>query len=232
MGAVALLVGLTACREDQPRTYKEVAFKPLARAGSVTGDAMAGTGPGSMGMGGPMANASPVDIKVTWKAPEDWLRRDSAGTMRVGSFAIPDPKLANTGEADPKAVDVSVVQLAGTAGGLEANIARWMGQVGLIATRPELEEFIKAAEKLKIKSGQEALIIDLTSKLSGDMTQSKSIYGAIIMKPEYTVFVKAAGERTRLVAEKNRLKAFCESLAIQEPAGAPGSKETAKGAGA
>ncbi len=209
--AGSILAGLlSACgSEPKARTYAEVAFKPLPQAAA---------GMGGMGMGQlPPTNASPVDIQVTWTLPETWQMRDSANAMRIGSFAVPDPSLAHMGEMDPNALDVSVVQLAGDAGGLKANILRWMGQVGLIASPDELQALIDGAGKLKLKTGQEGIFVDFTDRLSGDMTQSKSIYGAILSTPEYTVFVKAMGERERLVKAKAELKAFCESLAIREP---------------
>lgn len=203
------ILALVGCNGDpQPRTYSELAFKELPRRTSGRG----------MGMGAlPPSNASPVDIKVTWDMPEGWLVRDSSNSMRVGSFAVPDPQFEHMGEPDPKALDVSVVQLAGDAGGLAANIMRWMGQVGLIASQEELKTLIDGAAKLKVKTGQEGLFVDFTDKLSGDMTQSKSIYGAIITTPDYTVFVKAMGEREKLVKAKAAIKAFCESLSIRGP---------------
>lgn len=207
--AVSLIgvMALVGCNgEPQPRTYSEVAFKELPRRSS-------GSGMGAL----PASNASPVDIKVTWDLPEGWLMRDSSNAMRVGSFAVPDPEFANMGEPDPKALDVSVVQLAGDAGGLAANIMRWMGQVGLIASQEDLKALIEGAAMLKVRTGQEGLYIDFTDKLSGDMTQSKSIYGAIIATPDYTVFVKAMGEREKLVKAKAAIKTFCESLSIRGP---------------
>ena len=54
--------------------------------------------------------------------------------------------------------------------------------------------------------------------LSGDMTQSKSIIGAIIQGNGYTVFVKAMGEKDRLVKIKPQLIRFCDSLKITETA--------------
>lgn len=210
--AIACLAAflLGACNgEPQPRTYSEVAFKENARPAS---------GMGSAGMGAlPPTNASPVDIKVTWTLPETWMIRDSANAMRVGSFAVPDPSVAHMGAMDPHALDVSVVQLSGEAGGLEANILRWMGQVGLIATPDELKALVASAPKLKVKTGQEGIFVDFTERLSGDMTQSKSIFGAIVMTKDYTVFVKAMGLRERLIRHKAEIEDFCESLSIREP---------------
>lgn len=204
---------LLGCEESKPRSYSEVVFKPLAPAmgaGPMMGGAMGGMPPGMM-------NTSPVDIKVTWVLPESWLVKDSASAMRIGSFAASDPAFANMGEADPHAVDVSVVQLGGDAGGLKANIARWMGQVGLKATPEEMDEFIKAAAHFKTKTGQDGMYVDLTDKLSGDMTQSKTIFGAVVQTADYTVFVKGMGEISKVVAQKPIIMTFCKSLMIEGP---------------
>jgi hypothetical protein len=159
--------------------------------------------------------AAPADIKVTWTLPAGWVPKDSSNGMRIGSFAAMDPKLADTGEIDPNAVDVSVVNLAGAAGGLEANIRRWMGQVGLKASAQEMAEFLKQAPGFKTATGQTGLIIDLTGMLSGDMTQSKTIYGSIVQTGEYTVFVKAMGDFARVKEQKPQVAAFSKSLRIE-----------------
>ncbi len=209
---LALLLG---CQDTQPRVYTEVAFKPLA-ASMPNGPMSGGMGPMAAG-GMPAMSAAPVDIKVTWKLPEGWTTKDSANAMRIGSFAATDPDLANSGEIDPNAVDVSVVQLAGDAGGLKANIMRWMGQVGVKMGPEDLEAFIKAAARFKTASGQEGMFVDLTDKLSGDMTQDKTIYGAIVQTKEYTVFVKAMGEMAKVQRQKPIVKAFSQSLRIEGP---------------
>ena len=202
---------LSGCEEEKPRVYSEVAFKPIAAAGPMGGMGM----PGGTGMP-PMA-APPANIKVTWTLPKGWVPKDSANAMRIGSFAAMDPNLANSGEIDPNAVDVSVVQLGGTAGGMEANIRRWMGQVGLKASPDEMEEIIKKAPRFKTATGQEGMLIDLTGMLSGDMTQSKTIYGAIVQTEEYTVFVKAMGEFAPVKKQKPQVEAFCKTLRIEGP---------------
>jgi hypothetical protein len=208
--SLGLAMGLLGCKEKQPRYYSEIAFKPNpVAAGPMSG----GMGGGSM----PPMNADLVDITVTWKLPESWRVKDSANAMRIGSFYIADSSLADNGTIDPKAVDVSVIQLGGEAGGLKANINRWMGQVGIKATPEEMDDLIKTAKRFKTQSGQAGLFIDLTDKLSGDMTQSKTIYAGIVTATKYSVFVKAMGERERVVKIKSQLKAFCESLTISGP---------------
>jgi hypothetical protein len=221
MGLAVAVLALAGCENTKPREYSEVAFKPLPAQGMAGGmGAMGGSagGGGAMSSAGmPPINSSPVDIKVTWTLPEPWVVKDSANSMRVGSFAAQDPALANMGEMDPHAVDVSVVQLAGDAGGLKANIVRWMGQVGLKATAEEMDEFVKAAARFKTASGQDGMYVDLTDRLSGDMTQSKTIFGAMVQTDDYTVFVKAMGEHAKVAAQKERVITFCKSLKIEGP---------------
>lgn len=209
ISAIIIGLGLTSCREPEPRVYTEAAFKPIAVP--RTGAGMAG----DMSM---PVNSSPVDIKVTWTLPEGWAVKDSAGSMRVGSFLAPDPSLINMGAMDPRAVDVSVVQLAGDGGGLKANIQRWMGQVGIKATPEEMDEFVKEALRFKTLTGQDGMYVDLTGKLSGDITQSKTIFGAVVQTETYTVFVKGMGDQTRVEAVKPVMMEFCESLRIEGPA--------------
>ena len=207
---------MTGCQDTRPRIYTEVAFKPLA-APMAMGAMGQGAGPAMGGAGmGPMS-AALVDIKVTWKLPAGWVAKDSANAMRIGSFAAMDAELADSGELDPHAVDVSVVQLAGDAGGLKANIVRWMGQAGVKMGPEDLDAFIAAASHFKTTSGQDGMFVDLTDKLSGDMTQDKTIYGAVVQTKEYTVFVKAMGEMARVVKQKPIVKAFCQSLRIEGP---------------
>ena len=211
-GILFVALGILAgCEGDKPRQYTEVAFKPLAATGPMGGM------PGMPGGAMPPMAAPPADIQVTWTLPPGWVPQDSSNGMRIGSFAAMDEKLAQSGEIDPNAVDVSVVNLAGTAGGLEANIRRWMGQVGVKASAEEMAEFLKKAPRFKAATGQTGLMIDLTAMLSGDMTQSKTIYGAIVQTEEYTVFVKAMGDFARVKEQKTHVAAFSKSLRIEGP---------------
>jgi hypothetical protein len=213
IGFLFVALGILAgCEADKPRAYAEIAFKPLAAAGPMGG--MPGM---SGGAAMPPMAAPPTGIKVTWKLPEGWVPKDSSNGMRIGSFAAMDPKLAESGEIDPNAVDVSVVNLGGTAGGLEANLRRWMGQVGLKASAEEMAAFLKQAPRFRTATGQTGLMIDLTGMLSGDMTQSKTIYGAIVQTEEYTVFVKAMGDFAKVKEQKAQVAAFSKSLRIEGP---------------
>ncbi len=204
------LLFLGACSEDaRSRSYTEIdpVKTPQQRGGDMSGSLMEG---------------NPVDIKVTWTAPEEWADRDSSSALRIGSFLIPDPAAAvpvqHIDPSDTRNVDVSIVQLAGFAGGLEDNVIRWMKQVNIILPDDDqLKAFLEGAESFKTRSGQSGIYIDLTPKLSGNITETSSIFGAVIATDKYTVFVKAQGDKSRVIEEISALKAFCETLSIEDP---------------
>jgi hypothetical protein len=148
--------------------------------------------------------------------PDGWVAQPEGDPLRMAGFWAPDPDLAHTGEADPRAVDVSVVQLEGDAGGLEANVTRWLGQIKIPAAFAD--QALAGATPVRAATGQTGILVDLTGMLSGDLTQSQSILGIILQTNGHTVFVKAMGERRRLVKIKPQLLEFCRGLSIAEAA--------------
>jgi len=186
------LVFLLACHNSQPRHYTEIAFKAKSPM---------------MGMEAP--------IHVSWNLPKGWIDQPAGDPMRLASFFALDSGDA-VGETGAKPVDVSIVQLAGTAGGLPANITRWMGQVKIPASPEIVQDIIAHADTLHTVSGQKGTVVDFTNMLSGDMTSTTSIIGVIIEGPDYMVFVKAMGDQDQLLKLKNRILAFGRSVSISE----------------
>lgn len=189
--SACLPVILVSCKGDpQPRRYREI----VAR------------GEGANLQRGPLSD-------ISWKLPDGWSIQPEGDPLRLTGFWAPDPELAKAGQADPDPVDVSIVQLGGMAGGLRANVVRWLGQIGVPATQAPAA--IAAATKVKTATGQSGVVVDFTGMLSGDMTQSKSIVGAILEVDGTTVFVKAMGEKSKVARLRPQLIEFCEHLSIR-----------------
>ncbi len=185
---------LSACKQEAPRHYTEIAFKSK---------------------GSPMA-AVDIPIRITWTVPAGWIEEPGGDPLRVASFLAPDPSYADSADVDPKALDVSIVQLSGEAGGVEANVIRWMRQAKIPPSQDVAQEVIAHAESLSVASGQRGILVDFTGQLAGDMTQTNSIIGAIVPGNGYTVFVKAMGDRDRLLALRPQILLFCRSVSIVE----------------
>ena len=185
---------LSACnRESEPRRYSEVAFH--AKNSPMGGEA---------------------SIHISWNLPKGWVEQPAGDPLRLASFLAPDSSSANEEEMDPKALDVSIVQLAGDAGGIPANISRWMGQVKIPPSPDIVKDIIAKAESLKVASGQKGIVVDFTGLLAGDMTRSTSIIGVILQDTGYTVFVKAKGDQDRLLKLRSQILDFSRSLSITE----------------
>jgi hypothetical protein len=188
---------LSACdRDSKPRHYTEIAFRAKAS---------------------PMA-AVEVPIHIAWTLPSSWIEQPGSDPLRVASFLAPDSALADSIGTDLDAVDISIVEFGGMAGGVEANISRWMGQVKIVPSPELVQSVLAESDSFSIASGQKAIVVDFTGLLAGDMTQTNSILGVIIQGEGYTVFVKAMGDRDRLPALKPQFLDFCRSLSISASA--------------
>ena len=100
----------------------------------------------------------PVDTHVgsnmfTWVVPQGW-KEEAAGGMRLATFHL---------IADPNAFDCDIVALAGPAGGLEANLERWLGQLGISASDDHLHALTDSVQILRTKDGLEIKVFDFTA---------------------------------------------------------------------
>jgi hypothetical protein len=133
--------------------------------------------------------------------PAGWTVQPEGDPLRLAGFWAGDGK-----------VDVSIVQLEGDAGGLTANVVRWLGQAGLPADLAE--SILAAAEPVQTATGQRGVVVDFTGHTAADLTQSRSIVGAIVDAGDHTLFVKAMGGKAGLAIVKPQLVAFTRGLSI------------------
>ena len=152
-----------------------------------------------------MLEASVARPPLSWATPEGWRELPGSG-MRLATF-----RSADTG--DP--VECALISLAGDAGGLESNAARWMQQVNIaVPDAPAMEKFLAAQKKIKTPDGFDATVLDLTQLQSQDDLESPSMAAAIIVLPDMTVFVKMTGTRGAVLKNRDQFEALCESLKL------------------
>jgi hypothetical protein len=150
---------------------------------------------GHPGVSEPAASASP---QLTWKTPEGWTEMP-LGSMRAASFKI---------TKDGKVADVSVIPLAGAAGGDAANVNRWREQAGLKALSPD--DLKATAQKIDI-AGEPADLYEIagTNPSSGDPMR---ILGAIQHRSGTAWFYKITGENELVAAQKSAFLDFLKSV--------------------
>ncbi|MBI5093670.1 MAG: hypothetical protein HZB26_14655 [Candidatus Hydrogenedentes bacterium] len=136
----------------------------------------------------------------TWTAPDSW-KKAADRPMRVATY---------TGGANAKSECV-ISMLSGPAGGLDANINRWRGQLG---QTPLQSADIAALPKVKVL-GKDSPLVEITGPYTGMDGAEQPGYmllGAVSEVPGSTVFIKMIGPEAEVKAEKEHFIAFCQSL--------------------
>lgn len=137
---------------------------------------------------------------LRWTVPTGWVAKP-ARAMREVTFA----------PAGEVGAECYVAILAGGAGGIDANINRWQGQMG----QPALTRgAIAALPRLPALKGEGVLVaIDGNFTGMGRATYADStLLGFIVEREQDTVFVKFTGPTAVVRAERSRFELFCRSL--------------------
>ena len=136
--------------------------------------------------------------KPTWQVPAGWHEVD-AGEFLVAKFLV-------AGEAGAQAA-INVSMSAGDGGGLEANVNRWRGQLGL----PSLSaaEVASSVQALDLPDGK-AMLIEMNGT-DARTRQASRLVGAIVPKGAQTWFYKLMGNQAVVDREKKAFTTFVET---------------------
>ena len=131
-----------------------------------------------------------------WKKPESWIP-SSGSSIRLASFNVPFS--GGIG-------DLSVIQLAGTGGGVEANVNRWRRQLNL---EPQsLSEIEK--EMIEKKGGLG--VYNIIRIINEEM--DSAFLCAILPAGNQTLFVKLSAKPQGIREIEIEFISFCSSLII------------------
>ncbi len=192
---------LSGCKDRQITSYRAAkdpapAALPPATAGNLPADHPA-IGP-SQETGSSMASTAVPTAGgsgLTWTAPASWTVKPN-GSMRKGSFAIK----AGTAEAD-----LSITAFPGATGGLEANLNRWRGQVGL---PPQAPAEVTAAVENFSANGLEFILVDYAGS-------ENHLIGAIVPYGGNSWFFKLMGPDALVAAQKDSFREFLRTVKEQ-----------------
>ncbi|MBU0676740.1 MAG: hypothetical protein KJ626_01370 [Verrucomicrobia bacterium] len=170
------------------RQYEEINISP-----TVSGPSLAPSGQAAPGF--------------TWTAPEGWKSIPASG-WRLAAFEV---------EKDSGKAVCTIITLEGDAGGLAANVERWLGQLNLQAPpRDELNEILAGEKRFRTDAGFESMMVDLSRWTEGDDPARTSMIAGIIAAGPQTLFIKLTGPHTLLAEEKANLESLCESIARKQ----------------
>lgn len=130
--------------------------------------------------------------------------------MRLATFKI---------NSNGKEAECTMIPLQGDAGGLEANISRWMDQLRSVGTQLPVDvtekKMVEKAEKFINKGNLPAVIVDFTSVTPSP--SDKSFLVSIISVQGSSVFIKLMGEKSQLIENKDKFKFLCQSFRFTSP---------------
>ena len=185
---LSLLIAL-GCSRDEVKTYRVA--KESTPASPPTGMAM------GQGMGELPPPPAPAGGGLKWTLPKGWAE-EKGGGMRFATL-----KATVAGK-----VDISVVVLAGAAGGELANVNRWRGQIGL----PPIDDKALGAARtvVKAKAGSVA-VFDFTSD---GQTKTRMVTGLLSTPDGSTWFLKMVGDAAPAAQAKPEFLRLMESLRL------------------
>ena len=131
-----------------------------------------------------------------WHSPTGWPAGPASG-MRLASFQIDSETLC------------TIVSLDASAGDLEANVIRWLGQVGITDPNDsDLQEIMEAIETVPAQDGIIFKVVDLT----GLTPSGNSTIGSIAHLSGKTLFVKLTGPVEKIRALKGAYLELLQSF--------------------
>ena len=145
-----------------------------------------------------------ASIPITWSAPISWIQPESLIPMSIASYKIPyygyDPSKIDY-------ADLSISILSDDGGGLEKNVNRWRGQVGL--PNQTRNEIISSAERENNSLG-EYQIFKIINKSNSD----RAFICAVMPMEDSTIFVKLSIPKVGILSVEKDFLDFCQSFKV------------------
>jgi hypothetical protein len=180
----AAILALAACsREPRVREYDEVVIKPSPVVAAFEGSGAAAAAP------------------LVWQTPVAWQELPGDG-IRLAAFAV---------ERGDQRAETTVVMLGGVAGGVEANVVRWLDQLGLRLAGEELAQFLAAGEPLTSRDGMHFTVYDFTRFATPEGNSMLAAVGPVL---DQTLFVKMSGDGALVAAARSDFLSLVASLGL------------------
>ena len=118
--------------------------------------------------------------------------------MRLASFNVPSSEGIG---------DLSITTFSGASGGIQANVNRWLGQIGL--------EPLSLVDIQKISFSRTGRLGDYQYfKLINEDQKEMAILASIFQLEARTVFVKLSINANDIIKVESDFSSFCESISI------------------
>ena len=151
------------------------------------------------------AKTASAQVQFQWDAPRGWNETRTATGMRLASFSVK----SQDGESR-----CTIIPLKGAAGGIRANVIRWLGQINakMKPGSDGFEKFLTGGEEFRTEGDFSAVLYDFTGLTRGP--EDQSILVTIITFRDSSIFIKMTGKKAQLVKNKNKFKSLSQSFRL------------------
>jgi len=169
--------------------------------------------------GGPAAGAAGAPVALPagtmhWQPPDGWREVPNTSSMRFATLVA--------GDGDD-AIEVSITEIVGQAGGIAPNINRWRGQLGL---PPAGERELASSAQLVIGAdGAQGLMVDLAAPAATE--GSPRMLAAIFPTQSHTWFIKTTAAADAIQQHVDGFVELCQSVTFEVPPGMAAAPPTA-----
>ncbi len=142
---------------------------------------------------------------LQWQTPPGWTEKKGGG-MRLVTF---------TTSSRAGSTETTIISLGGQAGGLEANVTRWMRQINLSAGQADLQRFLAGQEKLTTASGLPTTMVDFTGLQADLPGDAPSMIAAVMDRGRSQIFVKMSGPKAAVTEQRAAFRNLVTSISEQ-----------------
>jgi hypothetical protein len=142
--------------------------------------------------------------RLAWTAPEGWTELPGS-EMRLATFKI-----------GTENAECTIVAFPGEAGGVKANIRRWLGQISVEVGDEQLDAFLRSQPSITTEGGLPCTIFDFAPLLPVGADNPTSMIAGIAAANRQSIFIKLMGPASVLAAEQERFTALCTSLRLEQ----------------
>ncbi len=141
-----------------------------------------------------------------WDTPQGWDEIRTTTGMRLTAFSI---------KSQYRESQCTIIPLKGAAGGIRANVIRWLEQINakMEPGSDELEKFLATGEDFRTKGDFPAVLYDFTGMTHGP--EEQSILVTIITFRESSIFIKMTGKKSQLVINRKKFKSLSQSFRLK-----------------
>ncbi len=163
-------------------------------------------------------NKSVAKPLLSWETPQGWEEKKGSN-MRMVTF---------NAQKESGAIDCFIISLSGQAGGVEANVIRWMNQINVaIPSDGQLKDFLSRQKVITAKGGFSMMVVDLTELPQAELGARKtmkpskegqlpSMIAAIAEIKNMVIFVKMTGSKEAVLQNREQFEFLCRSLTMKE----------------